>query len=143
MSDQIPDLEQQLCFSLYRASRAVTRAYRPLLEDIGLTYPQYLVMLVLWNADKPVGVNDIGARLHLDSGTLTPLLRRLEQAGLVTRSWSDNDERRRLISLTQEGSSLRRRATRVPAEMLALYPGPPEKLVQVKAFLDDLSTQLE
>lgn len=143
MSDQIPDLEQQLCFSLYRASRAVTRAYRPLLEDIGLTYPQYLVMLVLWNADQPVGVNDIGARLHLDSGTLTPLLRRLEQAGLVTRSWSDNDERRRLISLTQEGSSLRRRATKVPAEMLALYPGPPEKLVQVKAFLDDLSTQLE
>ena len=137
------DLDRQLCFSLYRASRAVTRAYRPLLEDIGLTYPQYLVMLVLWHADKPVGVNDIGVRLHLDSGTLAPLLRRLEQAGLVTRSWSGNDERRRLISLTQEGSSLRCRAAGVPAQMLALYPGPPEKLVQVKAFLDDLSTQLE
>ncbi|WP_221268426.1 MarR family transcriptional regulator [Cutibacterium avidum] len=143
MSDPTLDLDHQLCFSLYRASRAVTRAYRPLLEDIGLTYPQYLVMLVLWRADEPVGVNDIGARLHLDSGTLTPLLRRLEQAGFITRKWSDNDERRRLISLTQEGRFLRVRAARVPEQVLALYPAPPEQLAQVKAFLDDLSTQLE
>ena len=92
------DLDRQLCFSLYRASRAVTRAYRPLLEELGLTYPQYLVMLVLWQEDGPVGVNDIGARLGLDSGTLTPLLRRLDHAGLVTRARSADDERRRLIS---------------------------------------------
>ncbi|WCC79786.1 MarR family transcriptional regulator [Cutibacterium equinum] len=143
MSNPTPDLDHQLCFSLYRASRAVTRAYRPLLENIGLTYPQYLVMLVLWQADGPVGVNDIGARLHLDSGTLTPLLRRLEQAGFVTRTWSDNDGRRRLISLTSEGRSLRGKAAGVPEQVLALYPASPEKLVQVKAFLDDLSSQLE
>ena len=78
------DLDRQLCFSLYRASRAVTRAYRPLLEELGLTYPQYLVMLVLWQEDGPVGVNDIGARLGLDSGTLTPLLRRLAESGPST-----------------------------------------------------------
>ena len=103
------DLDRQLCFSLYRASRAVTRAYRPLLEELGLTYPQYLVMLVLWQEDGPVGVNDIGARLGLDSGTLTPLLRRLDHAGLVTRARSADDERRRLISLAPAGRDLRAR----------------------------------
>lgn len=121
----------------------MTRAYRPLLEGIGLTYPQYLVMLVLWHADDTVGVNDIGTRLHLDSGTLTPLLRRLEQAGYITRTWSNNDERRRVISLTEAGRTLRHQAASFPEQMLALYPAPPRELAQVKAFLDNLAAQLE
>ena len=141
--DQTLDLDDQFCFSLYRASRAVTRAYRPLLEGIGLTYPQYLAMLVLWHAEGPVGVNDIGTRLHLDSGTLTPLLRRLEDAGFITRAWSSDDERRRIISLTEGGRSLRHQAAGLPERMLAPYPTPPQELAQVKAFLDDLATQLE
>ena len=111
------DLDRQLCFSLYRASRAVTRAYRPLLEELGLTYPQYLVMLVLWQEDGPVGVNDIGARLGLDSGTLTPLLRRMEYAGLVTRTRHPVDERFVVVALTEEGSGLRVHATRIHCQM--------------------------
>lgn len=109
----------------------------------GLTYPQYLAMLVLWHAEGPVGVNDIGTRLHLDSGTLTPLLRRLEDAGFITRAWSNDDERRRIISLTEGGRSLRHQAAGLPERMLAPYPTPPQELAQVKAFLDDLATQLE
>ncbi|GAE67384.1 organic hydroperoxide resistance transcriptional regulator [Cutibacterium acnes JCM 18909] len=100
-------------------------------------------MLVLWHAEGPVGVNDIGTRLHLDSGTLTPLLRRLEDAGFITRAWSSDDERRRIISLTEGGRSLRHQAAGLPERMLALYPAPPQELAQVKAFLDDLATQLE
>ncbi len=121
----------------------MTRAYRPPLEGIGLTYPQYLAMLVLWHADGPVGVTDIGARLHLDSGTLTPLLRRLEEAGFITRAWSNDDERRRIIGLTEDGRALRHQAAAIPKRMLALYPAPPQELAQVKAFLDDLAAQLE
>lgn len=137
------DLDRQLCFSLYRASRAVTRAYRPLLEELGLTYPQYLVMLVLWQEDGPVGLNDIGARLGLDSGTLTPLLRRLEQAGLLTRARSADDERRRLISLTPAGRDLREAAADIPARMADLYPGPVGQREELKAFLDELAAGLD
>lgn len=137
------DLDRQLCLSLYRASRAVTRAYRPLLEELGLTYPQYLVMLVLWQEDGPVGVNDIGARLGLDSGTLTPLLRRLDHAGLVTRARSADDERRRLISLAPAGRDLREAAADIPARMADLYPGPAGQREELKAFLDELAAGLD
>ena len=137
------DLDRQLCFSLYRASRAVTRAYRPLLEELGLTYPQYLVMLVLWQEDGPVGVNDIDARLGLDSGTLTPLLRRLDHAGLVTRARSADDEWRRLISLAPAGRDLREAAADIPARMADLYPGPAGQREELKAFLDELAAGLD
>ena len=136
-------LDRQVCFPLYAASNLLTRLYCPVLSKIGLTYPQYLAMLVLWHAEGPVGVNDIGTRLHLDSGTLTPLLRRLEDAGFITRAWSNDDERRRIISLTEGGRSLRHQAAGLPERMLAPYPTPPQELAQVKAFLDDLATQLE
>lgn len=136
------DLDNQLCFSLYRASRSVTRAYRPLLEELGLTYPQYLVMLVLWQAGEPVGVNDIGARLGLDSGTLTPLLRRLDAAGLVTRERGRDDERRRVIALTPAGADLRERAADIPGRMAESYPGAPRDLRDLKAFLDDIALRL-
>jgi DNA-binding MarR family transcriptional regulator len=109
-------LDQQLCFALYSASRAVTRAYASILEPLGLTYPQYLVMLVLWEA-KSASVKALGERLALDSGTLTPLLKRLEQHGLVTRRRDADDERVVIIELTPEGQKLRSKARRVPTDL--------------------------
>ncbi|ARD42328.1 MarR family winged helix-turn-helix transcriptional regulator [Actinomyces gaoshouyii] len=135
-------LDRQLCFSLYRASRAITRAYRPLLKDIGLTYPQYLVMLALWQCDEPMSLNDIGSRLSLDSGTLTPLLRRLEEAGLITRARDRTDERRRLIALTSAGRDLRERAAAIPGRMTALYSQPRADLERLKSALDDMAARL-
>ncbi|UJR83285.1 MarR family winged helix-turn-helix transcriptional regulator [Sandaracinus amylolyticus] len=109
-------LDQQLCFALYTASRAFTRAYAPLLEPLGLTYPQYLVMLVLWEEDG-VPVKRLGERLVLDSGTLTPLLKRLEQQGLVERRRDAEDERVVRIHLTAQGRALRAKARRVPVAL--------------------------
>jgi DNA-binding MarR family transcriptional regulator len=106
-------LDTQLCFSLYAASRAMTAAYGPLLEPLGLTYPQYLVMLVLWEADG-LSVKDIGDRLQLDSGTLTPLLKKLEAQGLVARARDEDDARVVRIALTRPGRELRRKANAVP-----------------------------
>src|ERR1700759_5472942 len=94
--DQLLRLDNQICFAVYSASHAFNRVYKPLLDRLGLTYPQYLVMLVLWERDG-VAVKEIGERLHLDSGTLTPLLKRLEQAGLIKRTRSTEDERQVLI----------------------------------------------
>ncbi|OWK28302.1 organic hydroperoxide resistance transcriptional regulator [Sphingomonas mucosissima] len=111
-------LEWQLCFPLYAASNLLTRLYRPALDDLGLTYPQYLVMLVLWETDGQ-SVSQIGRRLHLDSGTLTPLLKRMETNGLVARRRDIEDERRVLITLTKEGDALRTAALRVPEKMVA------------------------
>jgi MarR family transcriptional regulator, organic hydroperoxide resistance regulator len=110
-------LDRQLCFALYASSLAMTKLYKPLLEPLGLTYPQYLVMLVLWQHDghgPGFGVNEIGERLALDSGTLTPLLKRLEQAGLVLRLRDTADERRVRVALSAAGRVLRRRAEAVP-----------------------------
>ena len=119
MGDRMQDLEldNQLCFAMYDASRAVVRAYGPLLAGLGLTYPQYITMLVLWEADGPVSVGDLGARLHLDSGTLSPLIKRLEHVDLVNRRRDPDDDRRVLISLTTKGSELRTRACDVPARI--------------------------
>ena len=111
-------LGNQLCFAVYSTAHAFNRAYKPLLERLGLTYPQYLVMLVLWEADG-VPVKDIGERLLLDSGTLTPLLKRLEAAELVRRSRSTEDERQVLIALTSKGQALREKAKAVPEGILA------------------------
>ena len=112
-------LDQQLCFALYSASRSLTRAYAPLLEPLGLTYPQYLVMLVLWE-ERSASVKALGQRLALDSGTLTPLLKRLEKRGLVTRRRDSDDERIVRIDLTPDGQTLRARARRVPTELACL-----------------------
>jgi DNA-binding MarR family transcriptional regulator len=110
-------LDNQFCFALYSASHAMTKAYKPLLDRLGLTYPQYLVMLVLWEQDG-VLVKDIGARLFLDSGTLTPLLKRLEANGLVARNRDPQDERQVRISLSADGRALRAQAAEVPAQLL-------------------------
>jgi MarR family transcriptional regulator, organic hydroperoxide resistance regulator len=110
-------LDMQLCFALYSASLAMTKLYKPLLAPLGLTYPQYLVMLVLWEEDgQPVSA--IGERLTLDSGTLTPLLKRLEAAGLVQRLRDAADERRVLIQLTPAGRTMKTRATSIPQQIL-------------------------
>ena len=116
-SDQALQLDHQLCFALYSASLAMTKLYKPLLDEIGLTYPQYLAMLVLWEHDG-VAVSELGERLHLDSGTLTPLLKRLEVAEFVTRLRDVQDERRVLIRLTAAGRKLRTRAARIPGCVL-------------------------
>jgi len=114
------ELDRQLCFALYTASRAVVRAYAPLLEDAGLTYPQYVTMLVLWeDPDRPRSIGEFGERLHLDSGTLTPLLKRLASMGYVTRSRDAEDERRVLVTLTADGLALRDRLAAVPESFLA------------------------
>lgn len=109
-------LDQQLCFALYAASRAMVRAYAPLLEPLGLTYPQYLALLVLWEEDG-VAVKQLGERLALDSATLTPLLKRLEQRGVVVRQRDEDDERVVRIHLTDAGRALRAKAKRVPSEI--------------------------
>jgi DNA-binding MarR family transcriptional regulator len=117
-ADQLLRLDNQICFAVYSAAHAFNRVYKPLLDRLGLTYPQYLVMLVLWECDG-VAVKQIGERLHLDSGTLTPLLKRLEQAGLIRRTRSSEDERQVLIDLTAQGQALRDKARAVPPSILA------------------------
>ena len=137
-------LDNQLCFALHASSRAVVRAYGPLLDELGLTYPQYLVMLVLWErADDTVSVGDLGAQLQLDSGTLTPLLKRLEKAGLVRRDRDPADERRVLIGLTGEGLDLRERAASVPFAIGAKFGIDLAAAVRLKAELEQLLANLE
>ncbi|MEU6348091.1 MarR family transcriptional regulator [Streptomyces sp. NPDC047072] len=111
-------LDDQLCFALYAAQRAVTAAYRPLLDELGLTYPQYLVLLVLWERGE-TSVKDLTAALRLDYGTVSPLLKRLESAGLVHRERAPNDERSVRVACTGRAEELRSRATRVPGALLA------------------------
>ena len=110
-------LDDQLCFALYAASRAVTARYRPMLEAIGLTYPQYLVMMLLWEEDHQT-VGQLGSRLALDSGTLSPLLKRLTAAGLVTRHRRVEDERSVSIALTDTGRALREKSFRISEQMI-------------------------
>ncbi len=116
-ANQALRLDHQLCFALYSASLAMTKLYKPLLADLGLTYPQYLALLVLWESDG-LRVSDLGSRLFLDSGTLTPLLKRLELSGLVRRQRSHEDERQVHIHLTDEGHALKARAAAVPGCIL-------------------------
>lgn len=114
MSDNVIKLEDQVCFSIYACSREITRLYRPMLEQMGLTYPQYLVLLVLWEKQECT-VKDLGELLYLDSGTLTPLLKRMQESGLVTRQRSPEDERKVLIRLTETGYSLKEKVKEIPA----------------------------
>lgn len=111
-------LDNQLCFALYSASLQMTKLYKPLLDEIGLTYPQYLTMLVLWEEDG-VRVGRLGERLFLDSGTLTPLLKRLEKAGLISRARSVEDERQVIVRLTPAGRALQAQAAEIPRQIAA------------------------
>jgi DNA-binding MarR family transcriptional regulator len=132
--EQALKLEAQLCFPLYAASNLLTRLYRPLLEKLGLTYPQYLVMLVLWER-RSASVGELSTALYLDSGTLTPLLKRLEANGLVRRERSAEDERRVEVSLTREGEALKKRALEVPGALACRVGLGNERFVGLRAEL--------
>lgn len=110
-------LENQVCFPLYALSREVTQLYRPFLDDLGLTYPQYLVMLILWEENQQT-VNQLGEKLYLDSGTLTPLLKRMEQKRIITRTRSTADERVVIISVTDIAEKMKEKATCIPAKLV-------------------------
>ena len=139
------DLDAQLCFPLYAATRALTRRYTTLLAEAGLTYPQYLCLLALWDHGRdgdPLTVSGLGRRLRLDSGTLTPVLKRMEAAGLLTRRRDAADERRVLVEVSEAGWSLRERVADVPARLvegLSFAPGDAEQLRDLLGrLLEDL-----
>lgn len=146
--DPVPTLETQLCFALYRASRAMTRAHQPLLEPLGLTYPQYLVLLALWREDG-VSVKALGEQLELDSATLTPLLKRLENQDIVARTRCTEDERVVRIRLTDAGRALRERARSIPRTVALRAGFDPDdegalgRLLELKSELDRLTSAIE
>ena len=143
MQEQLK-LGNQLCFRLYTASRLITQAYHPLLSGIGLTYPQYLVMMVLWEKDgQPV--NDIAKKLYLETNTVTPLLKRMEAEGFVERSRSKADARQVIVSLTEKGRKLEEKASCIPYELggaVACRSITPESAPQLYGMLDDLINTL-
>jgi DNA-binding MarR family transcriptional regulator len=140
-ADEMLRLDNQLCFAVYSASLAMTKLYKPLLDKIGLTYPQYLVMLVLWERDRLM-VSELGEKLSLDSGTLTPLLKRLEANGLVARIRDVEDERRVRISLTAAGRKLKVRAATVPACLLAASQCSLDELVSLTQQMQQLRDRI-
>lgn len=131
-------LDDQLCFALYAASRAVTQRYRPLLEQLGLTYPQYLVMLVLWE-QGPSTVKTLADELQLDYGTLSPLLKRLEAAGLVARRRLTEDERSVEVALTQAGKNMKKRAAAIPQVVVDAYGLDGNEFASLRATLRELA----
>jgi DNA-binding MarR family transcriptional regulator len=135
-------LDNQLCFSLYAASLAMTKVYKPLLDALGLTYPQYLVMLVLWESDGHT-VSALGERLSLDSGTLTPLLKRMEAAGWLARQRSSEDERRVHVVLTPIGRALQARAAHVPGCVVAQSGLPLDEVIALNQKIRRLRTAMQ
>ncbi|WP_169340547.1 MarR family transcriptional regulator [Ralstonia insidiosa] len=140
MNDELA-LDQQLCFPLYAAGHLLTRLYRPLLDELGLTYPQYLVMMACWQ-QTPCTVGDLGRALYLDTGTLTPLLKRLEEQGLLTRTRDRDDQRRVVIELTEAGRALRARAARVPEALACQLPLELGEIADMRAMLHRLLAAL-
>ena len=134
-------LDEQLCFALYSTSLALNKVYRRLLAPLGLTYPQYLVMMVLWERDG-LSVSEIGEKLFLDSATLTPLLKRLEASNLVTRTRASFDERQVIVELTGEGRALKAQAKAVPSELMCASECTPDELVAMKQQLETLREAL-
>ena len=138
-------LENQFCFRLYSAARLMMGAYHPYLDPLGITYPQYLVLLVLWEQDKQP-VCDIGKRLLLDTNTMTPLLQRMEKAGLITRTRGKEDTRQRIVSLTKQGRALYEQAQHIPEDMRKAVMMPESKMeefLQMIPLLDQLIEALK
>ena len=131
----------QICLSMYSATNALTRAYRPFLNPLDITYAQYLVMLVLWEEDD-LSVTDICGRTRLDTGTVTPLLKRLAVKGLLARERSDEDERKRVISLTRKGTALQSKASEIPIKMSCLGVLTPKQGERLKALAEALYCNL-
>jgi DNA-binding MarR family transcriptional regulator len=139
--DDFLRLDQQLCFALYSASLAMTQRYKTLLRPLGLTYPQYLVMLVLWERDA-LAVHELGQRLHLDSGTLTPLLKRMETAGWLKRDRDAEDERRVRVTLTDQGWRLREQARHVPRQLACDLATAGHDIPELRSHLNELRRTL-
>jgi DNA-binding MarR family transcriptional regulator len=144
--DDLLQLDRQVCFPLYAASNLITRLYRPLLDELGLTYTQYLVMMVLWER-APRTVGQVGQQLHLETSTLTPLLKRMEIARWLVRQRDPTDERRVLVTLTPKGERLREKARRVPEALAANLSIPVADLESLRAsvsnLVDNLTSALE
>ncbi|WP_404288196.1 MarR family winged helix-turn-helix transcriptional regulator [Glutamicibacter arilaitensis] len=132
--DDLLKLERQLCFGLAVASRSVISAYKPVLDPLGLTHPQYLVMLALWES-APIGARELSEKLHLDPGTLSPLVKRLEKAGLLERRKNPRDERAIIIETTERGKELREQALNVPSEMMNRLNLSEQKVVELCEIL--------
>ena len=135
-------LENQLCFRLYSAARLTIGAYHPYLDPLGITYPQYLVLLVLWEQDKQP-VCDIGRRLLLDTNTMTPLLQRMEKAGLITRTRGKEDTRQRIVSLTKQGKALYEQAQNIPENMRKAVMIPEEEMNEILQMIPTLDKLIE
>ncbi len=127
-------LENRICFLLYAASRDVIKSYKPYLDDMGLTYTQYITMIVMWE-EKSITVKELGKRLYLDSGTLTPLLKKMEAKGLLTRKRSFEDERNLIVTVTEEGERLKEMADGIPEKILACSEISLEEAVTLRALL--------
>ena len=135
-------LKNQICFPLYALSKEITKLYRPLLEQLDMTYPQYLVMMVLWENDG-LTVSEVGEKLLLDSGTLTPLLKRLENKSFINRKRKKEDERVVELFLTEEGRNLQQKACNIPNEMIQKIDIKTEDLVQLKNLLETILNKIQ
>lgn len=141
LTDQVK-LDDLLCFAVYSANNAFNRFYKPVMAELGLTYPQFLVMIALWEADG-VRVSHLGERLGLESNTLTPLLKRMEGLGLISRKRDDKDERQVIIALTEQGRALETRASGLPACVLDATGLDPKELIQLRNDIERIRTRLE
>jgi len=141
MTEQLT-LSKQVCFPVYMLAKEIVSRYRPFLEELGVTYPQYLVLLVLWEEDGQT-VSQIGEKLHLDSGTLTPLLKRMEQKQIIVRTRNSADERSVNITLTRQGKDLREKALAVPKQLIDAMEVSLEELIQLKKIIDHILSNLK
>lgn len=135
-------LDNQLCFPLYACAKEIVRRYKPFLDEIDLTYTQYIVMMVLWE-EREINVKELGSRLYLDSGTLTPVLKRLEQKGLITRQRDDKDERVLIVSITKEGDELKDKAVEIPVKMAGCVSLEPQDAAGLYRLLHKLLAGFE
>ncbi len=135
-------LENQICFPLYALSREVIKLYKPILDEYNLTYTQYITMLVIWEEGKII-FKEIGKRLHLDSGTLTPVIKKLESMGLVTKYRNKDDDRVVTVELTEKGRLLRENILEVPEKIYCKFKGDDEKLIALKKQLDELLASID
>lgn len=135
-------LDNQLCFPLYACAKEIVRRYKPFLDEIDLTYTQYIAMMVLWE-EREINVKELGSRLYLDSGTLTPVLKRLEQKGLITRQRDDKDERVLIVSITKEGDELKDKAVEIPVKMSGCVSLEPQDAAELYRLLHKLLAGFE
>lgn len=135
------DLDRQICHSLYSATNALVRAYRPLLEQLGLTYPQYLVMMSLWQRDC-VSISALAEHTRFDAGTLSPLLRRVQDKGLIDIQTAEDDERRKVVTLTRKGRSLKKSAANIPGQIACTANMPTADALRLKALCEALVKNL-